>query len=251
MYCLRGTVVWKLKLRSVWPPFFEIHGGNHQGCGSGRKSRSTNNTAQRLSVWQTLTGNWHILVEVRVCTEAMARGSTSVCQTLRASACLFWVFFFNFYFINTNYSCQIPPLNLKIFSVGTFTVSHLRAVIRLFAQPPFTGWQKLDVKYLCSSLMREKGSCLFSTSGFYFCNANLFDSWKWLFSFFTCVYCGRLHFAWNCVTHWLLSTICAHQYSSCIHSKPLTTPFSCSCPLSFQTLGAQWPRSIQFVFFPL
>lgn len=30
-----------------------------------------------------------------------------------------------FFFFNTNYSCPIPPLNLKIFKVGTFTVSHL------------------------------------------------------------------------------------------------------------------------------
>lgn len=25
MCCLHGTVVWKLKPRSVWPPFLEIH----------------------------------------------------------------------------------------------------------------------------------------------------------------------------------------------------------------------------------
>lgn len=150
-----------------------------------------------------------------------------------------------FFFLIPITAERIPPLNLKIFSVETCTPSHLRTDICLFAQPPLTGWQKSDVKYLCSSLMREKSLCLFSTSGFYFINANLIDSWMW---FFTCVYSGRLNFAWNCVTHWLLSTICAHQYSYGIHSKPLTTPFSCSCLLSFQTLGARWPRSLQLFF---
>lgn len=84
-------------------------------------------------------------------------------------------------FFYTNYSFQISPLNLKIFSVETSTLSHLRTVFCLFAQPPLTAWQKSDVKYWCSSLMREKSPCLFSTYGFYFINANLIESWKCFF----------------------------------------------------------------------
>lgn len=154
MYCLRGTAAWKLKPPSVWPPVLEMH----ERWGSGRKSRSTNNTAPRLSGWQTVTGSWHILVGVRVCTEAVARGRAS----LRAAAWLVWLGF-SLVFFYTNSSCQIPPLALKMFHVGPLTVAHLSTVICLFARPPFTGGQKWDVKYFGSSLPREKGWCLFST----------------------------------------------------------------------------------------
>lgn len=178
MYCLHGTAVWKLKPPSVWPPVLQRHGGSHERCGSGRKSRSTNNTAHRLSGWQTVTGSWYILVEVRVCTEAMARGRASLWPTLGAAAWLFWGGVFCCFFLYANYSCQIPPLDLKMFNVGPLTVSHLWTVICLFAHPPFTGWQKSDVKYFGSSPLREKGWCLFSTSGFHLINANLIASWK-------------------------------------------------------------------------
>lgn len=242
MYCLHTTAVWKIKLRSVWPPFLEIHGGNHERCGSGRKSRrSTNTTAQRLSVGQTLTGNRHILGEVRVCAQAVAGGSASVCKTPRASARLLWDFIF---FLMPITAARFHYWIWK-YLVWKIVLCHICELSSVFLHSLHSQADKSDVKYLCSSLMREKSWCLFSTSGVYFINANFIDSRK---CFFTCVYSGRLKFAWNCVTHWLLSTICAHQYSCCIHSKPLTTPFSCSCLLSFQTLGAQWPRSLQLVF---
>lgn len=35
---------------------------------------------------------------------------------------------------------------------------------------------------------------------------------------------------WKCVAHWLLPSIRARQDSSGVHSKPLNTAFSCSCP---------------------
>lgn len=35
---------------------------------------------------------------------------------------------------------------------------------------------------------------------------------------------------WNCVTHWLVTTICALQYSSSVHSTPLNTALSFKFP---------------------
>lgn len=224
--------------------------------GTGRKSQSTNNTANCPSNWQIVTGSWHILPNRGPCLDWGLCRRQHILESI-PEVC--W----NFCFLYISVSCNGPKTHQWLWKNANFPIwlnfyGYILTNICMCHLPiwrsPLTSWKNRDWLWQHNILDhiwlgKNWGWYNFYTKhlGLFYLAQQMAQIVRDILPYFGKYKEASFWLEWKCITHWLVPTNRARQYSSRIHSKPLNTAFS----LSFQTRGALRPLSLQFTLFPL